>query len=95
VLLNRGVSCQNKDPWLAGGSGLLQIVGAFTVALAVTPPGVIAGVAISGLATGYNILVRSLVTSMMVNDITTLYTMISILEILGMRIADPLLAAMF
>jgi hypothetical protein len=95
LLLNRGFSSQSKDLWRARISGTLQAIGGFTVALATTPAGLISGVVISGLAFGYAVFVRSLMNSMMKHDIATLYPMISLLEILGILIANPLLSALF
>ncbi|KAK0649758.1 major facilitator superfamily domain-containing protein [Cercophora newfieldiana] len=95
LLSKYGLGPRNKDLLLTKASAVLQIVGGFTVALAATPAALISGVAISGLATGYSIFVRSLMTSLMVNDIGILYTVISIQEALGIFIANPLLSVLF
>ena len=95
LLSNRGLGPRRKDLWLTRASGVLQIIGGFTVALATTPAGLIGGVGISGLAAGYSIFARSLMTSLMVNDIAILYTVMSIQETLGIFIANPLLSALF
>lgn len=95
LLSSRGLGPRKKDLWLTRASGVLQIIGGFTVALATTPAGLIGGVGITGLASGYSIFARSLMTSLMVSDIAALYTVMSIQESLGIFIANPLLSALF
>jgi len=94
-LLGCGMNPKLKDLWLARASGLLQIIGGFTVALAPTSAVLFGGVAFSGLAAGYGICARSLMTSLLSHNIAMLYTTINILEVLGIFIASPLLAALF
>ncbi len=65
------------------------------MAFAPTPAILISGVALSGLTAGYGVCMRSLMTSLISNDIAMLYTMISMFEILGTIAANPLLSAAF
>ena len=94
-LSNLGYGPRQKDLLLTRVSGTLQIIGGFAVALATTPGGLISGVGITGLAGGYAIFAKSLMTSLMGKDIAILYTVMSIQVSLGVFIANPLLSALF
>ncbi|KAH8649270.1 major facilitator superfamily domain-containing protein [Xylariales sp. PMI_506] len=94
-LLFRGVSPQAKDLWLIRTSGLLRAAGSFMVGLAPTPALLAAGTCVSSLSAGYMVHMRALMTSMMPHDIAMLYSVISLLETVGILIANPIMAASF
>lgn len=86
---------KSKDLLLIRASCVLNIVVGFTLALVPTRAFLFSGVAPSGLTTGFAICVRSLMTSLMSYDIAILYTTINIMQIMGIMIANPMLAALF
>lgn len=87
------LSGQAKDFWLARGSVVLLMFGAFIIGLAATPVLMIIGVGVLALGSGYTILIRSLLASVVEkHQIGTLYTIIGVLETVGILIAGPLLA---
>lgn len=89
------MSARRKDLWIVKLSGALQVAASVAVAFAPSPAVLISGVALSGLTAGYGVCMRSLMTSLLSNDIAMLYTLIGMFEILGTIAANPLLSASF
>lgn len=81
-----------KDLWLARAGGSLLTLGAFTIGIAGEPVLMSIGLGLLSLGSGYTLLVRSLLASTVEkNQVGTMYTTISALEIIGILVAGPLL----
>ncbi|WQF90194.1 Putative major facilitator superfamily, MFS transporter superfamily [Colletotrichum destructivum] len=89
-------SAQYTNLVLARASAALLTLGAFTIGCSDTSVTMVFGLGIFALGSGYNILIRSLLASVVDKDnIGMLYTMMSISETIGALVAGPLLAASF
>ncbi|KAK1565903.1 uncharacterized protein LY79DRAFT_529794, partial [Colletotrichum navitas] len=89
-------SAQYTNLLLARASVALLTVGAFTIGCSDTSKAMVVGLSIFALGSGYNILIRSLLASVVEKDnIGMLYTIMSISETIGALVAGPLLAATF
>lgn len=71
-------------------------MGAFTIGLASEPVLMSIGLGLLSLGSGYTLLVRSLLASLVEkNQIGTMYSGISVVETIGVLVAGPLLAISF
>lgn len=90
------LSGRAKDMWLARVSVFLLTLGAFVIGLADSPALMAVGLGAMALGSGYALLIRSLLASVVdKHQIGTLYTMIGVLETVGVLVAGPLLAASY
>jgi len=91
-----GFNGQTKDLWMSRLSILLLTVGAVGIGFSETPAVMTAGVTLLALGSGFNFLLRSLLTSIVEKKhYATLFNSIGVLENIGKLLAGPLLAKSF
>lgn len=96
VMRNYGLSAQAKDLLLARISQVLIAVGWLLVAASPTIPMVAVSLAVASSGVGAIFLVRSLLTSLLpAHHIARVYTIISMVDTVGMMVGAPLLAGLF
>lgn len=81
---------------MARGSILVLIGGAFGIGLATTPPSLIIGLSLFSLGSGFNLSARSLLATVASgHHVAMLYTTVTFVEVAGLFVASPALAAFF
>ncbi|KAK4207235.1 major facilitator superfamily domain-containing protein [Rhypophila decipiens] len=103
-------AAQVKDLWLARSSILVQVLGALIIGFAASPGVLIPGVVLQALGSGFNPLVRGIITNLLegtknngddndgsgrVEILGLLYSVIAFIETAGSMVAAPLLAVAF
>jgi hypothetical protein len=89
------LSHQRKDLYLARGSQVFLAVGWFTLGLAWNIPFAAFSLVIASLGQGATFLVRSFLTSLLPKDkIATAYSVISVVDTIGLMLGAPILAGM-
>ena len=90
------LSAQRKDLYLARGSQVLMALGWTLVGLSPEIPFVAISLAIASLGQGAPLLLRSFLTSLVeAHHIARVFSIISIVDTLGMMFGSPLLAGLF
>lgn len=85
-----------KDVWMARGSIIVLILGAFVIGLAASPAWLVVGLVLFALGSGFSASAKSLLAAVAKgHDVGMLYTTVSFVEMSGLLIASPLLAASF
>lgn len=91
-----GLDGRRKDLYLARASALAMCAGWWLVASAPNVPMFIIAIFVAMLGSGFALLVRSFMTSLVEpHNVAKLYTLISVIDTLGLMLAGPLLAGLF
>ncbi|KJZ70264.1 hypothetical protein HIM_10345 [Hirsutella minnesotensis 3608] len=85
----------SRDLILARASFLLAALGAVVVGLSKSPATMIAGLCVYYLGTGYNVILRSLLASVVEGHTPILFNCVALLEAAGSLISGPVMAQSF
>lgn len=96
LLANAGLSGQKRDLFLARGSVGLLIVGWIAIGLSPSPIFFTASLMVASLGQGFPVYLRSFLTGLVEpNKVAELYTIIGVVDTLGLMVGGPLLAWLF
>ena len=96
LLANAGLSGQKRDLFLARGSVGLLIVGWIAIGLSPNPIFFTASLMAASLGQGFPVYLRSFLTGLVEpNKVAELYTIIGVVDTLGLMVGGPLLAWLF
>jgi len=96
LLANAGVSGQKRDLFLARGSVVLMIIGWIAIGLSPNTILFTGSLMVATLGSGFPVYLRSFLTGLVEpNRVAELYTIIGVVDTLGLMLGGPLLAWLF